>query len=180
MGNWIAKIFGSATSNVRIIMVGLDASGKTTILYQFKLGEVVSSVPTIGFNVETVEYKKLKFMVWDIGGQDKIRLLWRHYFANTDAIIYVVDSADDRLDLAKEELAKMISEPDLEGVPILIFANKQDLGIHSVSQIQNALGLHEVRDRQWYIQGCSAISCAGLYEGLDKLKGMIEKSKKAK
>jgi small GTP-binding protein len=65
---------------MRTLMLGLDAAGKTTILYKLKLGEVVSSVPTIGFNVETVEYKNIKFTVWDVGGQTKIRLLWRHYF----------------------------------------------------------------------------------------------------
>jgi small GTP-binding protein len=64
-------------------MLGLDAAGKTTILYKLKLGEVVSSVPTIGFNVEMVEYKNIKFTVWDIGGQNKLRLLWRHYYQNT-------------------------------------------------------------------------------------------------
>ena len=62
----------------RILMVGLDAAGKTTILYKLKLGEVVTTIPTIGFNVETVEYKNISFTVWDVGGQDKIRTLWRH------------------------------------------------------------------------------------------------------
>jgi len=75
------KWFGK--KEMRILMLGLDAAGKTTILYKLKLGEVVSSVPTIGFNVETVEYKNIKFTVWDVGGQDKIRLLWRHYYQNT-------------------------------------------------------------------------------------------------
>ena len=75
------KFFGK--KEMRILMLGLDAAGKTTILYKLKLGEVVSSVPTIGFNVETLEYKKIKFTVWDVGGQDKIRLLWRHYYQNT-------------------------------------------------------------------------------------------------
>merc|ERR1711967_203752 len=84
---------------MRILMVGLDAAGKTTILYKLKLGEVVSSVPTIGFNVETLEYKKIKFTVWDVGGQDKIRLLWRHYYQNTQGLIFVVDSNDrDRIE----------------------------------------------------------------------------------
>lgn len=64
-------------------MVGLDAAGKTTILYKLKLGEIVTTIPTIGFNVETVEYKNISFTVWDVGGQDKIRPLWRHYFQNT-------------------------------------------------------------------------------------------------
>ena len=70
---------------MRILMVGLDAAGKTTILYKLKLGEVVTTIPTIGFNVETVEYKNISFTVWDVGGQDKIRPLWRHYYQNTQA-----------------------------------------------------------------------------------------------
>ena len=78
----------------RILMLGLDAAGKTTILFKLKLGEVVSSVPTIGFNVETVEFKNCKFNVWDVGGQDKIRGMWRHYYQNTEGLIYVVDSSD--------------------------------------------------------------------------------------
>ena len=82
MGIKITKLFDKLFSKkeMRILMLGLDAAGKTTILYRLKLGEVVQGVPTIGFNVETVEYKNIKFTVWDVGGQDKIRLLWRHYF----------------------------------------------------------------------------------------------------
>jgi len=85
MGLAISKLFDKffGKKELRILMLGLDAAGKTTILYKLKLGEVVSSVPTIGFNVETLEYKKIKFTVWDVGGQDKIRLLWRHYYQNT-------------------------------------------------------------------------------------------------
>lgn len=77
MGQWVAKLLG-AKEERRILMVGLDAAGKTTILYKLKLGEVVTTIPTIGFNVETVEYKNISFTVWDVGGQDKIRTLWRH------------------------------------------------------------------------------------------------------
>jgi small GTP-binding protein len=85
MGLAFSKLFDKwfGKKEMRILMLGLDAAGKTTILYKLKLGEVVSSVPTIGFNVETLEYKKIKFTVWDVGGQDKIRLLWRHYYQNT-------------------------------------------------------------------------------------------------
>jgi len=94
------KFFGK--KDMRILMLGLDAAGKTTILYKLKLGEVVSSVPTIGFNVECLEYKNIKFTVWDVGGQDKIRLLWKHYYQNTNGLIFVVDSLDkERIDLAK-------------------------------------------------------------------------------
>nr|KAF6479063.1 ADP ribosylation factor 1 [Molossus molossus] len=85
MGNIFANLFKGlfGKKEMRILMVGLDAAGKTTILYKLKLGEIVTTIPTIGFNVETVEYKNISFTVWDVGGQDKIRPLWRHYFQNT-------------------------------------------------------------------------------------------------
>lgn len=91
------------------ILVGLDAAGKTTILYKLKLGEIVTTIPTIGFNVETVEYKNICFTVWDVGGQDKIRPLWRHYFQNTQGFIFVVDSNDrERIAEAHKELQNMV------------------------------------------------------------------------
>ena len=85
MGMMFSKVFAGliGKKDVRILMVGLDAAGKTTILYKLKLGEIVTTIPTIGFNVETVEYKNISFTVWDVGGQDKIRPLWRHYYQNT-------------------------------------------------------------------------------------------------
>lgn len=90
-------------------LVGLDAAGKTTILYKLKLGEIVTTIPTIGFNVETVEYKNICFTVWDVGGQDKIRPLWRHYFQNTQGLIFVVDSNDrERIVEAEKELQNMV------------------------------------------------------------------------
>merc|ERR1739841_107991 len=116
MGLTFTKLFKSLISKreMRILMVGLDAAGKTTILYKLKLGEIVTTIPTIGFNVETVEYKNISFTVWDVGGQDKIRPLWRHYFQNTQGLIFVVDSNDrDRAEDAKEELARMLSEDEL-------------------------------------------------------------------
>ena len=75
----MGKIFGS--KEMRLLMLGLDAAGKTTILYKLKLGQDVTTIPTVGFNVETVTYKNVKFNVWDVGGQDKIRPLWRHYYS---------------------------------------------------------------------------------------------------
>ena len=128
-------------------MLGLDAAGKTTILYKLKLGEVVSSVPTIGFNVETVEYRAVKFTVWDVGGQDKIRLLWRHYYQNTQGLIFVVDSSDrDRIGLAREELMRMLSAEELCNAIVLVYANKQDMRVMSVPEISEKLGLHTLRD----------------------------------
>ncbi|KAI3834226.1 hypothetical protein MKX03_030033, partial [Papaver bracteatum] len=100
-----------AKRDMRILMVGLDAAGKTTILYKLKLGEIVTTIPTIGFNVETVEYKNVSFTVWDVGGQDKIRPLWRHYFQNTQGLIFVIDSNDrERIVEARDEIHRMLSE----------------------------------------------------------------------
>ena len=159
-------------------MLGLDAAGKTTILYKLKLGEVVSSVPTIGFNVETVEYKKIKFTVWDVGGQDKIRLLWRHYYENTQGLIFVVDSSDrERVELAKEELHKMLGEEELREAALLVFANKQDLGVMSVAEVTEKLGLHTLRGRDWYIQGTCAMTGDGLYDGLEWMSKTVGKKK---
>lgn len=81
LSKMMGKIFGS--KEMRLLMLGLDAAGKTTILYKLKLGQDVTTIPTVGFNVETVTYKNVKFNVWDVGGQDKIRPLWRHYFSGT-------------------------------------------------------------------------------------------------
>jgi ADP-ribosylation factor 1/2 len=90
----------------------------------------VTTIPTIGFNVETVEYKHIQFTVWDVGGQDKIRPLWRHYFQNTQGIIFVVDSNDrERISEARDELLRMLNEDELRGAFLLVFANKQDLPV---------------------------------------------------
>merc|ERR1719400_2625262 len=130
-------------------MVGLDAAGKTTILYKLKLGEIVTTIPTIGFNVETVEYKNISFTVWDVGGQDKIRPLWRHYFQNTQGLIFVVDSNDrERIGEARDELMRMLAEDELREAVLLIFANKQDLpNAMNAAEITDKLGLHSLRNR---------------------------------
>lgn len=133
-------------------MLGLDSAGKTTILFKLKLGEVVNSVPTVGFNVETVEFKNCKFNVWDVGGQDKIRGMWKHYYQNTEGLIYVIDSSDkDRLHIAKEELHKMLAEDELKDTVLLVFANKQDIKVMSLEEIVQGLDLQSIRGRDWQI-----------------------------
>ncbi|XP_020393006.1 ADP-ribosylation factor 4 [Rhincodon typus] len=170
------KLFGK--KQVRILMVGLDAAGKTTILYKLKLGEIVTTIPTIGFNVETVEYKNVSFTVWDVGGQDKIRPLWRHYFQNTQGLIFVVDSNDrERIQEASEELNKMILEDELKDAVILVFANKQDLpNAFTISEITDKLGLQSFHNRIWHVQATCATQGTGLYEGLDWLSAELSKS----
>uniref|UniRef100_A0A7S1WMH6 ADP-ribosylation factor n=1 Tax=Alexandrium catenella TaxID=2925 RepID=A0A7S1WMH6_ALECA len=177
MGLTFTKIWQrfAGKTEMRILMVGLDAAGKTTILYKLKLGEVVTTIPTIGFNVETVEYKNLSFTVWDVGGQDKIRPLWRHYYQGTNGLIYVVDSNDrDRVEDAREELTKMLNEDEMRDAVVLVFANKQDLpNAMTAAEVTEKLGLHNLRHRQWFIQSACATTGDGLYEGLDWLSRAV-------
>ena len=188
MGNIFGAIWDKlgGQKERRILMVGLDAAGKTTVLYKLKVGETVTTIPTIGFNVETVDYKNINFTMWDVGGQDKIRPLWRHYYQNTDAIIFVVDSNDrDRIDAdsmhgerksARDELQKMMVEDQLRDAVLLVLANKQDLpDALSVNEITERLGLNSVRNRPWYVQACCATTGDGLYEGLDWLSETLDK-----
>ena len=159
-------------------MLGLDAAGKTTILFKLKLGEVVQSIPTIGFNVETVEFKNCKFNVWDVGGQDKIRPMWKHYYQNAEGLIFVVDSSDRaRLAKAKEELFKMLAEEDLKDTVLLVMANKQDIAVMDVKEIIEGLDLPSIKNRPWHCQGTSAISGVGLTEGLTWLHKKLQARK---
>ncbi|XP_055907431.1 ADP-ribosylation factor 2-like [Eupeodes corollae] len=162
--------------NMRILMIGLDAAGKTTILYKLKIGDVVTTIPTIGFNVETVEYKNFRFTVWDVGGQTTIRQLWYHYFQNSKAIIYVVDSSDrERIDKAESELSAVLESDELRDAKILLLANKQDLpNALTPSQLADKMKMHD-RKHEWYVQGTCAQTGSGLYEGLDNLHRMLTK-----
>ncbi len=155
--------------NFRIILIGLDAGGKTTILYQLKMRELVKAIPTIGFNVEEINYKEMNFTIWDVGGQDKIRVLWKHYYQNTDGVIFVVDSNDrDRIGEAAEEFEKILENEELKDSAILVMANKQDLKDSlSPGEITEKLGLKKIKGRIWFVQGTSAKNGEGLEEGLD-------------
>ncbi|KAJ6862087.1 ADP-ribosylation factor 1 [Populus alba x Populus x berolinensis] len=139
--------------------------------HRLQMGEVVSTIPTIGFNVETVQYNNIKFQVWDLGGQTSIRPYWRCYFPNTQAVIYVVDSSDtERIGIAKEEFHSILEEEELKGAAVLIFANKQDLpGALDDAAVTEALELHKIKSRQWAIFKACATKGEGLFEGLDWL-----------
>ena len=161
--------FWSKEDDVRILMLGLDSAGKTTILYRLQIGDVVSTIPTIGFNVETLQYKNVKFQVWDLGGQTSIRPYWSCYYGGTKAVIYVIDSSDHaRLQLSKNELHSLLGEEELKNAKLLIFANKQDVaGAASAAEVTEKLGLTELKDREWTIVKSVATKGTGLDEGMD-------------
>eukprot|EP01100_Stratorugosa_tubuloviscum_P011371 TRINITY_DN506_c1_g5_i1.p1 TRINITY_DN506_c1_g5~~TRINITY_DN506_c1_g5_i1.p1 ORF type:complete len:181 (-),score=89.57 TRINITY_DN506_c1_g5_i1:163-705(-) len=180
MGGAFAKLFASSKGReLRIVMLGLDNGGKTTILYKLKMGEVVQTTPTIGFNVETVTCKNLSFSVWDVGGQDQIRGLWRHYFMHTQAVIFVVDSNDGtRLREAREELWKVLEASELENSILLVYANKQDLpNALSSDEVLNGLELQKITHHEWHIQPACATKGQGLQEGFEWLAEKLRAQK---
>jgi len=177
-------------NNNSAALANSDAAGKTTLLYKLKLGDVITTIPTIGFNVETVQYKNINFAVWDIGGQETIRSLWRHYYQGTDGIIFVIDSNDqerlgdndeDESQSVKKELFDMLAAPELANAALLLFCNKQDLpNAISPDEIQKRLVLKEkLKDRKWYCVGTCANNGDGLYEGLDWLSATLTTEAKA-
>ncbi len=150
------------------------------LFLQLKTNETITTIPTIGFNVEEVQYRNVTFTMWDVGGQDKIRRLWGHYFRNTQGLLFVCDSADsERIGEAREELRKLLQSDELRGVPVVVAANKQDMpGALSASQLAEKLGLHQLRDHAWFVQPSCARTGEGVVECLDQLADLIKESRK--
>lgn len=153
---------------VRILLLGLDNAGKTSILKRLSEEDITHIMPTQGFNIKSVMQEGFKLNVWDIGGQKTIRPYWKNYFDQTDALVYVVDSADKRrLEEAGTELNSLLEEEKLDGIPLMVFANKQDLlTAATAKEIAETLNLHTIRGRQWQIQACSAKTGEGLEDGM--------------
>jgi small GTP-binding protein len=166
---------------VRILIVGLDFAGKTTILYRLQLNQHVAQIaPTIAFNLETVEVGNLKLQIWDLGGQHQLRPYWRLYFKETAGVVFVIDSADrKRIGLCSDELTKLLREEELTGVPLIVLANKQDLpDAMRPEEIGQQLALSEIKDRAWTIVPTSATDGRGIREGFDWLSDRIETKKR--
>ncbi|KAI8800234.1 ADP-ribosylation factor family-domain-containing protein [Cladochytrium replicatum] len=148
---------------IRILMLGLDNAGKTTILKRIN-GEDISTIsPTLGFNIKTFEHNNYKLNVWDVGGQKSNRSYWRNYFEQTDGLVWVVDSADwpDGLDDCRKELYALLGRASL-----LIFANKQATHLRNVT-------LDSIQTHHWHIESRSAVSGTNLLEGMDWIVGDI-------
>lgn len=161
----------------RILVLGLDNAGKTTALKRLADEDITHTMPTQGFNIKSVVHEGFKLNVWDIGGQKTIRPYWRNYFDQTDALVYVIDCADRRrIDETGVELQALLEEEKLAGVPVLIFANKKDLmNAMSPDELTEVLHLHDIRDRTWHIQHCSAKTSEGLQDGMEWLVKNIKK-----
>ncbi|XKL67607.1 hypothetical protein PGB90_003098 [Kerria lacca] len=170
MGLLFSKIWSLFSKEEhKIVIVGLDNAGKTTILYQFLMNEVVHTSPTIGSNVEEVVWKNFHFIMWDLGGQQSLRAAWSTYYSNTEFVILVIDSTDrERLSVTREELYKMLNHEELVNAAVLIYANKQDVkDCMSAAEISKQLDLTSIKNQQWHIQSCCALTGEGLYQGLE-------------
>jgi ADP-ribosylation factor protein 1 len=189
----LKELLSAFTQETHLLVVGFDYAGKTTLFRertscaQFRLlmcfsdtlnlGEVSMTIPKIGFNVESVQYKSVTFNCWDIGTQNgDLRPLWRHHYQSTQGVIFLVDSNDrDLIDDAATELEKMMREDELKDACLLVLANKQDLpNAMSIRDVAEGLRLRELRRRAWHIEASCATSGEGLLEGLDWLVHAIE------
>jgi len=159
---------GKNDKELKILLLGLDNAGKTCILKKLTEEDISQIMPTQGFNIKSVKQGNMKLQVWDIGGQRTIRPYWQNYFADTDCLIYVIDSADQpRVEETGTSLNDLLLEDKLEGVPLLIFANKQDLpDALCAKEITDSLNLQYIRQRKWQIQSCSAKEGKGIQDGI--------------
>ena len=174
MGNCFAR----QTPNV--LFLGLDGAGKTSILYWLKYGNTESVIPTIGFNVETVQpVKNVSFTIWDVHGGDKARPLWSRYFNGCDGLVFVIDGSNEsRFSEAKEELTWVLKADEVMGMPLAILVNKQDLPqTVRPSELIVKLGLDRVKNRKIHVQGTSACTGEGIREAMKELGGMIKHSR---
>jgi ADP-ribosylation factor-like protein 3 len=149
--------------------LGLDNAGKTTILKTLSDEEISHIMPTQGFNIKSLVQEGFKLNVWDIGGQSTIRTYWPNYFEHTDALVYVVDSADRRrFNEARDELVSLLNHEKLANIPVLVFANKSDLlQAAQADEISENMALADITGRVWTIFACSAKNGDGLQEGME-------------
>lgn len=149
---------------LRILVLGLDNAGKTTVIKQFKGLPVDDVSPTFGFEISTFEFRDYTVNFWDIGGQKSLRTYWRNYFEETDGIIWVVDSTDPERNKDSEcELSKLLVEERLLGAPLLVLANKIDIAENPRPlAFVEILGLDKISNRKWNVMGCSGMTGKGL------------------
>eukprot|EP00759_Apiculatamorpha_spiralis_P052500 PhF_6_TR5741/c0_g1_i1/m.8465/K07942/ARL1; ADP-ribosylation factor-like protein 1 len=171
-------------SPARIVLLGLDDAGKTTLLRRISLlasgkpwtPEDETTLPTIGFNTEMIQLNGILIEAWDLGGQTTIRPMWRFYYSECKAIVFVVDSVDkERMPTVARELHAVLREPELSGVPLLVVANKTDLMCACpISEISDECSLHMIGDRTWTIVPISALQGTGIEHAVNILSKMLQ------
>nr|XP_046238819.1 ADP-ribosylation factor-like protein 11 isoform X1 [Scatophagus argus] len=168
-----------SSTSTQVVLMGLDSAGKSTLLARLLTGQVMKTSPTIGFNVGTLDLdKKTSLTVWDVGGQKSMRPNWRHYLDDCKALVFVVDSSDQtRMPEAQKALKKVLGDEKLQGIPLMVLANKKDLPKSmTIREISNQLDLPSYTNRLWEIQACSALKGLGLQQAFLSVNKLINKS----
>ncbi|XP_077992319.1 ADP-ribosylation factor-like protein 6 isoform X2 [Glandiceps talaboti] len=175
---------GFKKKEVHILCVGLDNSGKTTIINQLKPkdSQYEDIVPTIGFSVEKFASSSMSFTVFDMSGQGRYRNLWEHYYKDAQAIIFVIDSSDKlRMVVAKDELDQLLTHNAIKNrrVPVLVFANKMDLrDAMSSVKVSQMMELETIQNKAWHICASNAVTGEGLHEGVEWLTDQIRSTQR--
>jgi ADP-ribosylation factor 1/2 len=176
MGNWLGNVWDRLFGEKRefkLVIVGLDAAGKTTILNKMRFDEVMPTAPTIGVNTEDIQIRNVNIKVFDLAGQEKMRNVWKYYYSSIEGIIFVLDSTRaDRIQEARDELVSLLANEEARHIPVLVFANKQDLPTSIKSQeMVEMLGIGDYVNKKPVsivrVQESSAVQDQGLLEGFE-------------
>ncbi|KAJ4847450.1 hypothetical protein Tsubulata_042102 [Turnera subulata] len=171
----------------RVLILGIDKSGKTTLLEKLKAVYSNSEglppdriVPTVGLNLANIEASNRKLIFWDLGGQPGLRPIWEKYYEESHAVIYVIDaSCPSRFEDSKSALEKVLRHDDLQGAPLLILANKQDLpGAVSAEELARYLDLKKLDERVFMFEAVSGYNGLGIKESVEWLVEVMERSKR--
>nr|CAI44579.1 arl_A06 [Paramecium tetraurelia] len=158
-----------SSKKLKIVIVGLEGSGKTSILQYLKNGKFIEAQPTIGLNVETIQFKARHYLVFDVGG--KVRTLWSHYYENLDGLVFVIDTTDpERIEIVKNELKKLGSEIK-QKIVLLIYLNKIDLPRSAPMELSKDI---QQQESDVIMQRCSAKTGEGIWEGIDKMNKLLD------
>ena len=155
--------------HVKIIILGLGQVGKTATLYWLKLGAEVTTIPTIGFNCEKIKHKGISFVIYDVGGHERIRPLWKNYYKDTSGVIFVVDSTNEQtLEVAGSVFRQLAFDEGLYKLPILIMANKQDVaGALPPKKLAEIMEINQIDNHKIKFIKTSATQGTGMDKVLD-------------
>ncbi|CAH9111916.1 unnamed protein product [Cuscuta europaea] len=179
--------YAFSKTEFHVLILGIDKAGKTTLLEKLKSQflniEALPPdriVPTVGLNIGRVEVSNSKLVFWDLGGQPGLRSIWEKYYEEAHAVLFVIDAAcPSRFEDAKSALEKVLRHEELQGAPLLILANKQDLSeAVSVEELDRYLDLKKLDERVYTYQAVSAYEGTGIKESVNWLVNAMERSKR--
>lgn len=163
----------------QVVVIGLDGAGKTTVLERAKsalTGSVMRErvAPTVGLNVAKVDVGPARLVMWDLGGQQGLRVIWEKYYADAHAVMYVVNAADEaRLAEAALELSGALEQRELSGAPVLVVANMQDApGALTAQELERRLPVNR-HGREVHFVGVSARDGDGVTDAVQWLARVL-------